>query len=182
MFIEFRYNEARTKIQCRVCSAGVTVERRTWIEVRSAPRHLLTPAHLRAVELNKEKQRRTERLEKEREVDSATSNLREVEFTTPHTEPVASASSRASNEAEAEMWADYRMNGAEFSAGDDIEHPEATFQRLREEAEIFGLWNPEATVRKLGFGDDNMGNVVEEDEEDDFLGEIMRNAGEYLFV
>ncbi|KAJ7501284.1 hypothetical protein B0H11DRAFT_2373359 [Mycena galericulata] len=75
------------------------------------------------------------------------------------------------------MWADYRMNGAEFSAGDDIEHPEATFQRLREEAEIFGLWNPEATVRKLGFGDDNMGNVVEEDEEDDFLGEIMRNAG-----
>ncbi|KAF8193520.1 hypothetical protein K438DRAFT_2131595 [Mycena galopus ATCC 62051] len=78
--------------------------------------------------------------------------------------------------AEAEMWEDYRVNGAEFSAGDNIENPENQHRRLREEAEIFGLWNPDATARQLGFGGDDVEGQTEEDEDDDLLTEILRNA------
>jgi hypothetical protein len=79
------------------------------------------------------------------------------------------------SEEEAEMWADYRENGADFSAGDNVGDPEARFEQLREEAKCFGLWNPDATARRLGFGD---APEVPEDVEDDYLGEIMRDAGE----
>ncbi|KAJ7364499.1 hypothetical protein DFH08DRAFT_920925 [Mycena albidolilacea] len=71
------------------------------------------------------------------------------------------------------MWEDYRINGADFSAGDNMEKPEMREQQLRKEAETFGLWNPEATARKLGFG---VENTVEEDEEDDWLAEVIRNV------
>ncbi|KAF7335904.1 hypothetical protein MSAN_02327500 [Mycena sanguinolenta] len=74
------------------------------------------------------------------------------------------------------MWADYRENGAEFSAGDDLETPEARHGQLREEARCFGLWNPVAMAKRLGFGDEEVANAVGEDEEDDYLGEVMRNA------
>jgi hypothetical protein len=73
------------------------------------------------------------------------------------------------------MWEDYRINGADFSAGDNVEKPEMREQQLRKEAETFGLWNPEATARKLGFG---VEDTVEEDEEDDWLAEVIRNVGE----
>jgi hypothetical protein len=36
-------------------------------------------------------------------------------------------------------------------------------QQLRKEAEIFGLWNPEATARKLGFGVEDTDGENEED-------------------
>ncbi|KAJ7437119.1 hypothetical protein B0H11DRAFT_1936221 [Mycena galericulata] len=78
------------------------------------------------------------------------------------------------------MWADYKINGANFSAGDDVEDPEARHRQLREEAECFGLWNPEAMARKLGFGDADAAEIIEEDEEDDFLAEIFRDAGEFF--
>jgi hypothetical protein len=74
------------------------------------------------------------------------------------------------------MWADYLENGADFSAWDDVESLEARHGRLREEARYFGLWNPGAMVKELGFGEE--AEVIEEDGEDDYLGEILRNAGE----
>ncbi|KAJ7860941.1 hypothetical protein B0H14DRAFT_3084779 [Mycena olivaceomarginata] len=76
------------------------------------------------------------------------------------------------SEGEAEMWEDFRMNGADFSAGDEAEDPEARRRQFQAEAEIFGLWNPEATARKLGFVDDGL---EDEEDEDDFLGEFLRN-------
>jgi hypothetical protein len=128
------------------------------------------------VELAEEAQRKLERLEREREADSAASALRDA-HSTPHPAPgpLAVAASRVVSEEEAEMWADYRENGADFSAGDNVGDPEARFEQLREEAKCFGLWNPDATARRLGFGD---APEVPEDVEDDYLGEIMRDAGE----
>lgn len=171
----FRYNEDRTKIQCKICP-----EHRTWIAIASATRHLTSPSHLQAVDLARSAQQAKEALEKEREADSATSKLRDVQFATTQlvNGPIAAASSRVMSEAEAEMWADYRMNGAEFSAGDEPDKPEAMEQQLRQEAEIFGLWNPDAMARKLGFGDDDQAGSIEEDGEDDFLADILRNVGE----
>ncbi|KAJ6588551.1 hypothetical protein B0H19DRAFT_1013424 [Mycena capillaripes] len=83
------------------------------------------------------------------------------------------------SETEQDMWEDYRINGADFNAGTNIEKPEMQEQQLRKEAETFGLWNPEATARKLGFG---VENTVEEDEEDDWLAEIIRNVGESVEI
>ncbi|KAJ6607440.1 hypothetical protein B0H10DRAFT_2166796 [Mycena sp. CBHHK59/15] len=79
------------------------------------------------------------------------------------------------------MWEDYALNGADFDAGEEPEDPNVRQAQLRKEADSFGLWNPEDVARKLGFGDDDLvGEVLAEDEEDDFLGEIMRNAGESI--
>jgi hypothetical protein len=79
------------------------------------------------------------------------------------------------SEAEKDIWEDYRINGADFSAGEDVEKPEIREQQLRKETEIFGLWNPEATARKLGF---EVENTDGEDEEDDWLAEIIQDVGE----
>jgi hypothetical protein len=122
-----------------------------------------------------------ERLAREREADSATERLRETQLATQHFNgPVAGAASRVMSEAEAEMWDDYRMNGATFSAGDEGESTEEHHRQLRVEAELFGLWNPEATARRLGFGDEQVAAADEEDDEDDFLAEFMRNVGESI--
>ncbi|KAJ7866405.1 hypothetical protein B0H14DRAFT_2504339 [Mycena olivaceomarginata] len=75
------------------------------------------------------------------------------------------------------MWEDYRVNGAEFSAGDPPDDPEAQHRELRRQAETFGLWNPVAMARRLGFGDDTVAGEIEDDPEDDFLAEILGNIG-----
>ncbi|KAJ6611590.1 hypothetical protein B0H10DRAFT_2285157 [Mycena sp. CBHHK59/15] len=72
------------------------------------------------------------------------------------------------------MWEDYALNGADFDAGEEPEDPNVRQAQLSKEADSFGLWNPEDVARKLGFGDDDLvGEVLAEDEEDDFLGEII---------
>ncbi|KAJ7269179.1 hypothetical protein C8J57DRAFT_1609392 [Mycena rebaudengoi] len=173
---DFRYNEDRSEVQCKACTAGVPPERRQWIALKSAARHLLGHAHLEAVSLAEETRQQNERLAREREADSATEMLRETQLATQNfSGPVADAASRVMSEAEAEMWDDYCMNGAAFSAGDECESTEVPLRQLREEAEAFGLWNPEATARKLGFDDGQGVAADEDDDEDDFLAEFMRN-------
>ncbi|KAJ7452829.1 hypothetical protein FB451DRAFT_1409129 [Mycena latifolia] len=127
-----------------------------------------------------------ENLQKERGANSATTELRDIQIAPPQFDgPVASAANVMS-EAEAKMWADYAENGADFSTGFDFEDPDAWHRQLRQEGESFGLWNPNATARKLGFGpeDEEVGPLMlREDDEDDFLANVMRNIGElYLAV
>jgi hypothetical protein len=178
-FQDFRFNEDRTKVQCKIC-----VGRETWIAARSAAAHLLSATHLQAVRLATERsaeiQRRNEILEREREADSATDELRDIQFAAHHFPGPVTAKSSGMSAAEAEMWEDYRVNGVEFSAGDPPEDPEAQHQELRRQAEIFGLWNPVAMARRLGFGDDAEPGDIEEDPEDDFLAEILGNIGEFV--
>ncbi|KAJ7471635.1 hypothetical protein B0H11DRAFT_1867347 [Mycena galericulata] len=77
------------------------------------------------------------------------------------------------------MWRDYEISGADFSAGDDPEDPRILHERLRKEADSLGVLNPDAVATELGFGNADVGTqILEEDEEDDFLSEIMANAGE----
>ncbi|KAJ7816213.1 hypothetical protein B0H14DRAFT_3744115 [Mycena olivaceomarginata] len=90
--------------------------------------------------------------------------------------PVASVSSKLMSAEERDMWEDYRVNGADFSVGDDVEDQQKQRRRLQEEADVFGLWNPDATARLLGFEGEDARDQVQEDE-DDLLAEIMRNVG-----
>ncbi|KAJ7899119.1 hypothetical protein B0H14DRAFT_2556687 [Mycena olivaceomarginata] len=169
----FIYNEDNTKVQCKTCAAVTPEELRTWIGTKGAVRHLSSTQHLQSVELADEARRRQERLEKEGREDAATTELRDIQLSAQHFQgPVASSSSRVMSEAEAEMWADYGENGANFWGE----------KQLREEAESFGLWNPEAMACRLGFGDEDMlASMVDKDEEDDFLAEFLGNIGESSF-
>ncbi|KAJ7327984.1 hypothetical protein DFH08DRAFT_816146 [Mycena albidolilacea] len=165
----FRRNESNpSQVQCIVCSEGVTEEHRSWMGVPSVANHLKSHQNYWLWREEKEKI-----LERERQASAATDRLRDIQFATQQIEgPVAAASSGVMSEGEAEMWEDFRMNGADFSAGDAAEDPEARRRQFQAEAEIFGLWNSEATARKLGFVDDGL---EDEEDEDDFLGEFLRN-------
>ncbi|KAJ6483374.1 hypothetical protein C8R45DRAFT_1062899 [Mycena sanguinolenta] len=176
--VDFRYNKDRTKVQCRACSSGVPVERQTWIELRSATAHLGYQTHLKAVERLEETQRQRKALEDERRAESAASGLRHLTFAAPHMEgPVTGRPSNIPTQAEIDMWDGYLANGADFDAGQDQDDPNVREERLRNEAEVFGLLNAETVAKRLGFGGGSIAEeMLEEEEEEDFLSEIMRNA------
>jgi hypothetical protein len=141
-----------------------------------------SPEHLKAVELVHEAQRRLEQLELERLADSAASELRDLAIPhEPHIPgPAAVAqSSHVGGMAEAEMWASYRENGADFDAGDSTEDPGVQQRHLQSQADVFGLMNAEAVAQRLGFGKgDITEEILAEEEELDFLGEILCSVGE----
>ncbi|KAJ7140471.1 hypothetical protein C8R43DRAFT_1131421 [Mycena crocata] len=174
---DFTFNEDRSRVKCKVCIKATSEESVEWITVKAAPRHLdLRREHDRALKRLEEAERVLASLEKEREKDSATNELRGVQFTTHHIcGPGGEASSRVMGEAEIDMWDDYRIHGANFSAGDEVDSSKAQQTRLRDEAKSFGLWNPEATARRLGFGEDERDGAIENDEEDDFLADVMHH-------
>ncbi|KAJ7227863.1 hypothetical protein C8J57DRAFT_1439998 [Mycena rebaudengoi] len=89
-----------------------------------------------------------------------------------------SGARRTASAAEIEMWEDFAENGANFSAGDQSDSAHISLDRLRQDADSFGLWDPEGVARGLGFGGGDLASeILENDEEEDFLAEIMRHAG-----
>ncbi|KAJ7291708.1 hypothetical protein C8J57DRAFT_1588254 [Mycena rebaudengoi] len=174
---DFHYSEDRSHVQCKACGSS------KWIAVKSAAKHLTSVEHLKTLELGEDARKRREELEKERQTDSATTELRSIQFAASRlpSGPIGSTSSglHARSEAEVEMWEAYESTSAAFSAGEDPDDTHIHHKRLREEVESFGVQNPEAAARNLGFGDgDVAAEMLAEDEEEDFLSEIMRNAGE----
>ncbi|KAJ6606724.1 hypothetical protein B0H10DRAFT_2178638 [Mycena sp. CBHHK59/15] len=78
---------------------------------------------------------------------------------------------------EFEMWDQYQTLGANFDAGDDEMDAGVAHERLRKQADVFGLMNPEGVAKKLGFGaSDILEDILGEEEEEDFLSEIMSKA------
>lgn len=150
--------------------------------VKSGVKHLQYSEHSKAVGLLEDARKRAEELRKERKAESAASGLRESPIVPPpHVAgPIAAGASNGRSLAEIEMWQEYDTHGANFDAGEDQADPHAQHERLRREADIFGLMNAEAVARKMGFGDIDIEaeETLREEEEEDFLGEIMRNAGE----
>ncbi|KAJ7767878.1 hypothetical protein DFH07DRAFT_866840 [Mycena maculata] len=75
------------------------------------------------------------------------------------------------------MWSQYEEYGANFDAGEEQADMDVEYERLRKQADVFGMMNAEAMARKLGFGGGDVGDdILGEEEEEDFLSEIMRNA------
>ncbi|KAJ7852215.1 hypothetical protein B0H14DRAFT_3450926 [Mycena olivaceomarginata] len=134
------------------------------------PKKPLNPAVALASVKTQEREARLKKLQSEREAASATDELPMIQFAAHR--PVASVSSKSMSAEETAMWEDYRVNGADFSVGDDVEDQQKQRRRLQEEADVFGLWNPDATARLLGFGGEDARDQAQEDE----LAEIMRNV------
>jgi hypothetical protein len=55
---DFRFNEDRTEVQCRVCNDHIAEELWSWILVKNGVSHLMKPPHLQAVRLAKERERK----------------------------------------------------------------------------------------------------------------------------
>ncbi|KAJ7798697.1 hypothetical protein B0H14DRAFT_2617681 [Mycena olivaceomarginata] len=169
---DFRFNEDRTKVLCKVCSAGVSTERHAWIATKSGAKHMRSPEHLKAVELVQEAQRRLEKFELERRADSAASELQDLSI--PHEPHIPGPAAVAQS-----SHARYRANGADFDAGDSTEDPGVQQRDLQSQADVFGLMNAEAVAQRLGFGNGDIAEeILAEEEELDFLGEILRSVGE----
>ncbi|KAJ6586774.1 hypothetical protein B0H10DRAFT_1961558 [Mycena sp. CBHHK59/15] len=167
--MEYVLDPQVSKVQCKVCAAGVPEVRRIWMAPKSAMKHLGSEDHKKALDLLEDLRQRREELDKERCAESAAKDLRALAFAAPSDVqgPVQMASSSGVSLAEKEVWADYAMNGAEFDAGDDAEDDHARHERLREEARTFGLWNPDKVARQLGLGDEDVAaEILEEDEEE----------------
>jgi hypothetical protein len=165
---EFLYSTDKLQVHCKLCKSR-------WLAARNAKQHLTSVEHLKALQVAEDARHAYEVLENERRAEASTSELRNIHITTRHLD----GPSRASGGLEAEMWRDYEYNGAEFTAGDDTGDERVRHQHLHAEAESFGLLDPEAAARKLGFGGVDLADeMLAEDEDEDFLSEIMRNAGE----
>lgn len=162
-------------MQCKACDNGV------WIAIKSAGRHLTGTDHLKTLQLAKEAAKAHQQLEREQRSDAATTALQNIQFMAQPT-PVSAGPSgarRTASAAEIEMWEDFAENGANFSAGDQSDSAHISLDRLRQDADSFGLWDPEGVARGLGFGGGDLASeILEDDEEEDFLAEIMRHAGE----
>ncbi|KAJ7024015.1 hypothetical protein C8F04DRAFT_1192873 [Mycena alexandri] len=114
--------------------------------------------------------------EREREAASSVADLGIPTFSVPGVS--LSSASLAKSEEEIEMWNDYAANGAKFTAGDNIEDPRMRHEQLGKEADSLGIWNADAVTWGLGLGNvDVAQDMLAEDEEEDFLSEIMCNAG-----
>ncbi|KAJ7159995.1 hypothetical protein C8R43DRAFT_1177588 [Mycena crocata] len=151
---------------------------------RSAAKHLQdSDDHKRALELLQDAKSRQEVLERERLAIAAAEDIHNLTFAAVQADvrgPVGRSQGRSV--AEMEMWEDYTVNGADFDAGDLADDTDIQHRRLREEARTFGLLNPDGVARQLGLGDDDVAaQILEQDEEEDFLAEIMRMAGECRF-
>ncbi|KAJ7698807.1 hypothetical protein B0H14DRAFT_2649370 [Mycena olivaceomarginata] len=89
-------------------------------------------------------------LEREREADSATDELCDIQFAAHHFPGQVTAEVVGMSAAEAEMWEDYWVNGAEFSASDPPEDPEAQHQELQQAGRDIRLVESCCNGEKIG--------------------------------
>ncbi|KAJ7195190.1 hypothetical protein GGX14DRAFT_537297 [Mycena pura] len=178
---DFEFDAERKHVECRTCKAvkppGET-ERRDWILVRNGARHLEEMKHKQAIAQLKDAQRLRLQLDRERRASAAPVSVPICVAQIPPPIPIRSEPRAGPSAAELEMWADYELSGASFSAGDVAEDPKAMYDRLARQADVFGILDPEGTAMRLGFGGDEglIEDVLGIQEEDDFLAEIMANA------
>ncbi|KAJ7792975.1 hypothetical protein B0H14DRAFT_2623326 [Mycena olivaceomarginata] len=167
--------EERTEVQCRVCNAGLPGERRVWILAKNGVRHLASDEHKNAVDQVENAQRIQENLDSQRHT-ARNVRIRVTQIPAPIVErPSVGAPHSA---AELDMWAEYEQTGGLFTAGDE-EDVEAMHRRLAQQVDVFGLLDPKETAERLGFdGDEAISkDLLQIEAEDDFLAEIMANAG-----
>lgn len=165
-------NEAN-KFQCTICSRFATGPLKG-IEKDSVTRHVTGKAHERnKIAYNRSGPQTT--IEARNEAINV--ELGAVEIAAVKT-PLERDSFHIPSAAEREMWNDYDMNGAVFTAGDDpallLAQERANLAR---EADKFGVWNARSMARQLGFStEEGDSGPDERDEADAVLCEMLDNA------
>lgn len=175
-------SEDKKEVHCTLCHAlSPTPGNQVWWAWTSLASHLRSKKHDRAVEHDKETRTRAAAIQQNRENDLAQRRQAQLQFTTlrdvviPDQTPLAR---RLQTNAETELWEELAEgHGAGFDLGID-----KTTQQYNDLCgEMNSLWNAGIMAHDTGFslgeGNDSE-QVVQEDDEDEFLAEIMQNAGE----
>ncbi|KAJ7300661.1 hypothetical protein DFH08DRAFT_979463 [Mycena albidolilacea] len=173
---DFIFRAERTEVQCRVCNAGLPGERRVWILAKNGIRHLASDGHKNVVDQVESAQQIQENLDSQRHT-AQNVRIRVTQIPAPIVErPSVGAPHSA---AELDIWAEYEQTGGLFTAGDEEEDVGVVRRGLARRVGVFGLLGPEGAAERLGFdGDEAISkDLLQIEAEDDFLAEIMANAG-----
>ncbi|KAJ7035837.1 hypothetical protein C8F04DRAFT_1340815 [Mycena alexandri] len=169
--------EAGTKLLCTLCTALSPIRKETRIAYTSLAAHLKSGGHGRAVEFQAAatiratqiQQNREDDLARRREAEMNFSGLRDVQI------PTQQQSRRIQTAAETQLWEE--LDADPHSAGFDLGTDKATQQYNDLCGEMNSIWNAGVLAQdsKFSLGEGNE-EVLQEDDEEDFLAEIMQNA------
>jgi hypothetical protein len=177
----FQVSDDGKNIKCTVCSPYNIIEQ--WMLRDSYSGHLKSRGHL-ANATRSPLQTFEERViaaDIAARADAASQELAfaRLQNVDVRTDTSFSRGLQAPTAAEQEMWQNYEINGADFDIADDPDQlaEVAARRRFENDADEFGLWNPEADGEDFVFSNateiDGLGGDPEEDE---LLAEVMRNA------
>lgn len=177
----FLRREDGKKIQCTLCTAVSPTRTEIWIEWASLNTHLKSGGHSRAIENHQIARTQAAEMEKNLQDDLARrrdremqfSALRDVQIPVPEQQRAWRVQSTAERELEEQLETD--LHGAGFDLGTD----KTTQQYYDLCNEMNSLWNAGTMSHSSGFslGEGNTEEILPADDEDDFLAEIMQNAG-----
>ncbi|KAF7368224.1 hypothetical protein MVEN_00142300 [Mycena venus] len=167
-FIE---SEDKKQILCSICERHGPEE---WIGRDGDKKHLLSKNHERNVEADNIRVAAQAAIQMQNASINSTLERVEIPITEKNSRPKHVPSAE-----EQEMWYQYQMEGATFSAGDEpavdgwVQEADLAWQ-----AEQFGRWNAASIARNLGFmgPESEIPILNEHDEEDALLCEMMDNA------
>ncbi|KAF7303394.1 hypothetical protein MIND_00567600 [Mycena indigotica] len=152
------------RVLCRICAAGNPPERHVWIGRRSTMKHEEAEEHRKALGVVSAGQQRLKEHALQQASARARLTLRHTSHPIQPPVPMKSALG-VPTMAEVEMWRGYEEGGG-------------VLYLLDRQVELFGLWDPDGVARRLGFGDGTVEDEMNErDEEEDFLAELLANAG-----
>jgi hypothetical protein len=183
MPIDIRESDDGQMIKCTICP-----EHRHWIRRGGLSEHLQSRQHRGCIQQADNVAQHEAAVQRARDIDlreAATADLqyravmRSVDFESMS----GQHSNMRQSAAEAEMWADYDMNGADFEVSED---KKAEDRRTYDQQEkVFGLWNAGFMANELGYEED--GKVVvsadsSNGEGDEILSEILANTCKVFFM
>ena len=171
------------QIKCKICTAHDPGQRETWMKRTSQKAHLESSGHKRACAA----QSAQEDASLERFHMAAVLNhagaiaLNNVDLRSASCADNDSQPASVPTAAEAEMWASYEQNGADFSVEEFTHNQSAREQeRLEQEIETAGILNPARFAAQTGFraGDPDTPDSVNlnaqaDNEEDEILADIL---------
>ncbi|KAJ7025519.1 hypothetical protein C8F04DRAFT_1269136 [Mycena alexandri] len=169
--------EAGTKLLCTFCTARSPIGKETRIAYTSLAAHLKSGGHTRAVEYQAAATIRAAQIQQDREHDLARRSEAEMQFSGLRDVqiPAQQQFRRIQTAAETQLWEE--LDADPHSAGFDLGTDKATQQYNDLCGEMNSIWNAGVLAQnsKFSLGEGNE-EVLEEDDEEDFLAEIMQNA------
>ncbi|KAJ7202121.1 hypothetical protein GGX14DRAFT_571015 [Mycena pura] len=165
---------------CTLCTAISPTGKEIWLAYSSLSNHLKSAGHSRAVEQQKSTRMRAAMIESDcendlalrREADRQFSALRDIHI------PDQTRTFRVQTATETELWNELAENP--HAAGFDLGMDTTTQQYNDLCNEMNSLWNAGIIGQNTGFalgeGNDEPDDLFEDDNDDEFLAEIMQNA------
>ncbi|KAJ6610230.1 hypothetical protein B0H10DRAFT_2225239 [Mycena sp. CBHHK59/15] len=175
----FLPSEDGKKVHCTFCTALSPMHKEAWIAWTSLNTHLNSAGHSRAVDQHETARTRADAIQKDRENDLAQRREAELRFSALQDVqiPEQTRLSRIQTAAETELWD--QLEEDPQAAGFDLGIDKTTQQYNNLCTEMNSLWNAGIMAHETGFalgeGNEEEG-LFQEDDEDDFLAEIMQNA------